>query len=187
LDLETIRTNLKQAEERLEEAREAYEAARREVFWWQQGLKIFDRRSAQESEGARNNREPAPEDEAARYVRHFLPEGFGTRKPTLRQAIMMILRANTRSPWSVADIAFMLKLNGWLPEGDATKRISDLASVMVTEGHLRRVGRGTYQPSTLLALALERWLPPISDYRNAAAEGLPVADHPTASEGLSDG
>jgi hypothetical protein len=119
-------------------------------------------------------------------VDELLPEGLGTDRPTLRQAIMLVMRAHTRGSWSVADIEGMLRLNGWLPQGDSAKRITDVAGAMVREGHLRRTGRGIYRPSAPFALALEKFLPPITDYRTGAAGGIPAPDHPAASEGLRE-
>ncbi len=100
---------------------------------------------------------------------------------------MLVMRANTQSDWSVEDLANALGMNDWLPKGfEPTKRISDMAGVMVNEGHLQRTGRGVYRLSNLLSGALTRAMPPITDYRVAAAHGLPIPDHPAASEGLAD-
>jgi hypothetical protein len=214
LDPEIIRANLALAQERFDRARAEYDAASRALSWWRQGMKLFgdddepEPREEDEDgppvltdamltgpefvgprEAAGNPYEMVTGDEIATgeaAVRDLLPEGFGTDRPTLRQAIMMVMRANTRTPWTVADLAMMLNLNGWLPKGDHTKRITDMAGVMVKEGHLRRTGRGVYRLSSPLAHALESALPPITDYRTAAADGLPVPDHPAASAGLSD-
>jgi hypothetical protein len=151
-------------------------------------LKIYDALAAEAALDA-SSADGGPEsskDVAARYVRNLLPDGLQTQRPALRQAILMVMRADVTSEWTVADLAMMLKLNSWLPKGDYSKRISDMAGVMVTEGHLERTGRGVYQLSPPLGQAMSLSLPPITDYRRAAAEGLPVPDHPAAGGGLGD-
>ncbi len=172
LDPETIRANIQRVRERRDRAYAEYEAASRELDWLEEGLTLF---------GA----ETEPDGDS--LLRGLVPDGAATQQPTLRQAIILIMRANLESDWTVANIVRALAMNGWTPRnGDATKRVSDMAGVMATEGHLNRTGRGVYKLSVLLAGALARALPPITDYRIAAAHGLPVPDHAAASEGPSD-
>lgn len=173
LNPDALREGIARARERRDRAYAEYEAANRELEWLQAGLRLA---------GAN-----ASEQEGDALLGDLLPEGAQTRKPTLRQAIILVMRANPRSDWSTSDIAEALAMNGWLPRhGEAAKRISDMANVMIKEGHLRRNGRGVYTLSVLLADALGRAMPPITDYRVAAANGLPVPDHPASSEGLAD-
>lgn len=123
--------------------------------------------------------------ESDAMLRGVLPDGV-PEQPTLRQAILLVMRASPRTPWTTDEIARHLWMNGWTPhQGEPTKRVSDMAHVMVKEGHLNRVGRGAYKLSELLAGAIERALPRITDYRLARDLGLPVPDHPAASRGLS--
>jgi hypothetical protein len=188
MDPELLRANLEQAEGRVRRAQAELIAAQREVFWLREGLKIYNSElaDADPAASAPDGGTDSSKSAAATYLRKLLPDGLQTNRPTLRQAILIVMRADVTSPWTVGDLAMMLELNGWLPKGDYTKRISDMAGVMVTEGHLKRAGRGVYQLSPPLALAMKMVLPPITDYRQAAAGGLPVPDHPAASEGLSD-
>lgn len=171
LNPETIRANLSRARERRDQAYTEYEAAVRELAWWAEGARMFG----------------IEDDSADALLRELLPEGASTTQPSLRQAVMLVMRASPDEAWSVADIVDALALNGWKPQkSDATKRVSDIASVMVSDGHLIRSGRGVYQLAEPLAAALVKTLPPITDYRVAAAHGRPVPDQPAASEGLSD-
>lgn len=188
IDPELLRTNLERAEERLRETQAELAAAQREVFWLREGLRIYDPDVDQSDPGIapESGGEESSATVAARYLRRLVPDGLQTKRPTLRQAILIVMRANVTSAWTVADLAFMLELNGWLPKGDPTKRISDMAGVMVTEGHLNRTDRGVYRLSPPLAQAMRIAWPPITDYRSAAAEGLPVPDHLAAGQGLSD-
>lgn len=173
LDPVALKASIERARERRDRAYAEYEAATRELEWLQQGVRLA---GADESEQGGDT-----------LLRELLPSGAQTRKPTLRQAIILVMRANPRSDWSTSDIADALAMNGWLPRhGEATKRISDMANVMIKEGHLNRSDRGVYTLSALLADALRRALPPITDYRVAAATGLPVPDRPAASEGLAE-
>lgn len=188
IDPKVIRANLERAEDRLRRAQAELTAAQREVFWLRDGLKLYNAPAddTDPAANAANDRSDSSKSAAATYLRKLLPEGLQTERPTLRQAILIVMRADVMSPWTVGDLAMMLDLNGWLPKGDYTKRISDMAGVMVNEGHLKRSGRGVYLLAPPLALAMKMVLPPITDYRKAAAVGLPVPDHPAASEGLSD-
>jgi hypothetical protein len=61
-----------------------------------------------------------------------------------------------------------------------------MAAIMVSERLLERTGRGVYQLPDLLAGALERALPPITDYTVAEELGFPVPDHPAAGPGLRE-
>jgi hypothetical protein len=188
IDLELLRANLERAEQRLAQAQAELRDAQREVFWLRDGMKIYDPRvaDAEPDVGPAAAEGDSSRSVAARYLRKLVPDGLQTEGPTLRQAILIVMRANVKSPWTVADLAMMLNLSGWLPQGDYTKRISDMAGVMVTEGHLKRTARGVYQLSPPLAMAMSLAWPPITDYRSAAADGLPVPDHPAAGPGLSD-
>jgi hypothetical protein len=186
IDPKLLKANLARAEERVERAQAELLAAQREVVWLREGLKIHDAAEAGPDAGSANGGPESSKSVAARYVRKLLPDGVQTRRPTLRQAILIVMRAGVTSEWTVPDLAMMLRLNNWLPRGDYSKRISDMAGVMVTEGHLKRTGRGVYRVSPPLAMAMSQALPPITDYRRAAAEGLPVPDHVAAGGGLSD-
>jgi hypothetical protein len=167
LNEQTLRVALAAAQERRDRAASDYQAAAREVEWLSEGLAMLG--ATQESDA---------------MLRAVLPEGV-PEQPTLRQAIVLVMRASPRTPWTTDEIAQLLRMNGWTPrQGEPTKRISDMAHVMVKEGHLNRVGRGAYKLSELLASAIERALPCITDYRLAGDLGLPVPDHPAASKGL---
>jgi len=174
LDEETIHENLRRARDRRDRAWKEYEAADREVKWWEQGQEMF---------GATDDRE---QDEDA-LLRELLPNGAATQRPTLRQALILVMRANPGSDWTVEDLMNALGMNGWMPKGfEPTKRVTDVAGTMVQEGHLTRSSRGVYRLSTLLADAARRTFPPITDYRLAAELGMPAPDHAAASRGLTD-
>jgi hypothetical protein len=174
LDRETIRDNLRRARERRDCAWAEYEAAEREVKWWEQGQDMFGATDESEQEGDA-------------LLNELLPTGAATQRPTLRQALILVMRANPSSDWTVDDLVNALGMNAWMPKGfEPTKRVTDVAGTMVQEGHLTRSSRGVYRLSTLLADALRRTLPPITDYRLAGELGMPPSDHPAASGGLSD-
>jgi hypothetical protein len=174
LDQQTIRENLQRARDRRDRAWAEYEAADREVKWWEQGQGMFGGIDERQEEGDA-------------LLSEVLPNGPATQRPTLRQALILVMRANPDSDWTVGDLTNALGMNRWMPKGfEPTKRITDVAGTMVQEGYLTRSDRGVYRLSTLLADALKRVLPPITDYRLAAELGMPVPDHPAASGGLGD-
>jgi hypothetical protein len=185
LNPDIIQASIESARARRDKAYAEYESAVKEIEWLEQGLSLWVVKVPHH--GAKS-----PDDA---LLRELLPDGAATQRPTMRQAMILVMRAGPRSEWPVADILQALTMNGWAPNGDAMKRVSDMAGVMVGEGHLTRTGRGVYKLSALLAGALERAMPPITDYRIAAAHGLPtpaaaggvtVSVRPAASEGLSD-
>jgi hypothetical protein len=173
LDPEIIRANIQRARERRDRAMGELAAATDELNWWRAGQKMFDPEGAQESLG---------EEAADEIIRRLIPNGFETSEPTLRQAILLSMRAGPHTPWSVDELSAMMALNGWLPMGPTSKkRISDMATVMVNDGLLLRPDRGVYQLPEILAAALERALHPITDYRMADQMGFSVPDHPSPS------
>ncbi len=166
-----IRANLRKARETRDEAWRAYEEAVNQVEWWERGAKLFG--GATEIEVNADAR-----------LGDLLPDGI-PRQPTLKQAILLIMRSNPNATWTVDQIAQMLNMNGWLPTSEPAKRISDMAGVMVNEFWLSRTDRGTYALMPDIAVALSSRFPPITDYTRVP-DGFPVPDHPAASEGLAD-
>jgi hypothetical protein len=166
----TLRAALNRAVERRDRAAGEFEAAAREVEWLRQGLKLHG---------------PNADSDGDDMLHGVLPDGV-PEQPTLRQAIVLVMRASPSTPWTTEEIVKHLWMNGWSPQGEPTKRVTDMAHLMVKEGHLNRVGRGSYQLSKLMAGAIERALPRITDYRLAGELGLPVPDHPAASKGLRE-
>ena len=171
LDPETIRENVAQARARRERALQAYAVATAELSWWLAGLRLI---------------QPEPGRSAEQRVADAL-SGWDRAGPTLRQAILLVMRADTTSDWTLGDLAFMLRLNNWLPKReDPNKGIADMAAAMVTEGMLERSGRGVYRLPMHVAAALQEALPPITDYRRADELGFSVPDHPAAGRGLRE-
>jgi hypothetical protein len=169
-----IRANLEKARQVRDDAWLAYEEAEKQVTWWEEGARIFGVVSEAEVSADARLRELIPD----------TPDG--TRlKPTLKQSMLLIMRANTRATWTVDQISQMLALNNWLPAADPSKRISDMASVMISENLLTRASRGEYLLTPDIAGALESRFPPVTDYTRMPA-GWPVPDHPAGSEGLAD-
>src|SRR5437763_9342885 len=109
-------------------------------------------------------------------------------RPTVRQAIVLVMRSNPHKEWPVDDIASMLHMNNRLPKGsEPGKRITDAAYGLVNDGYLVRADRrGTYELAPHLAEALKRRFPPITDYSMAAEWGISAPDHPAAAPGLAD-
>jgi len=75
-------------------------------------------------------------------------------KPSLRQAMVAVMREHPGRRWTVADLTEALDGKGWLPENGA-KRVSDMAGEMVRLNQAVRQGRGVYKLSPELAAALE--------------------------------
>lgn len=113
-----------------------------------------------------------------RYL--WIPDGFETRNPTLRQAMLLGMRARPRSDWSVTELHDMPVMHVWIdPDAkDQGKRISDMAAVMISDKVLERAGRGVDRLPESLAAALERRLHPITDYELSGKLGFPVPSRP---------
>jgi hypothetical protein len=90
-----------------------------EQAWWQQGLDIL-------LEGA--------------------AVGRTIRRPTLREAIVLVLKAEDRSKtWRPAEIIEALGRRGWLPEARShAQMVRNRLYSMVEKGELRRDGEGNY-------------------------------------------
>lgn len=144
---DVVLANLKVAREKRDRLYREFEAAAAEVEWWEHGARLFKLETSREVE-------------ADRVISEMLPNmEERPLKPTLRQAILLMLRADPNGLWNVDGISEMLRLNGWLPGTEPSKRISDMAGVMVTERILQREGRGEYRLDDDLAAALIRKLP----------------------------
>ena len=171
LDPETIKVNLERAKQRRDHALAELSEATAELEWWRAGQRMFDPEGATEAE---------IEEAADAVLREVIPDGFETRNPTLRQAMLLGMRARPRSDWSVTELYDMLVLHGWIdPDAkDQGKRISDMAAVMISDKVLERAGRGVYRLPEPLAAALERRLRPINDYRLSGTLGFPVPSRP---------
>ena len=121
-------------------------AASREIDWLEQGLRLLD---------------PGPEEAGDAMLRAILPDGI-PEQPTLRQAIVLAMRANPHTEWGATEIAERLAMNGWAPRnGEPNKRVSDMANVMIADGQLKRTKtKGIYRLVEPLASAVQRALRP---------------------------
>jgi hypothetical protein len=168
---EDMKANLRQAEARVEAALTEYEAAKAELAWWQQGLRLVDPKAAAAVD--------AGQDPAA-MVTELFPNGLhfeNGMRPTLRQAIVLVMRTHSEQPWTIKQLAEALSQCGWLPDQkDAAKRVSDMAGNMYDLGQLSRLARGVYKLSPPLTAALEATTRPITDYGVAARHGFPVPE-----------
>jgi hypothetical protein len=178
--LEAINVGLASAKQRVEEAldalvrsQEEYGKAVKELRWWEEGARMFGLVETQSLA------------DAEAYLQELIPDGAVPEKPTLRQAMFFMLRANPHDMWTVSEIAGMLKLNNWLPR-EYQKRIADMAGAMVKDGQMEHVERGKYRLREDWAEALSRHLPASTDYRQAAVQQLPAPDQPAAHAGLAD-
>ena len=79
-------------------------AGRREIDWWTRGSQLF---------GGLVDPEEA---DADALLHSLLPVGAVPRRPTLRQAIMLVMRAGPHKDWSVDALSSMLAMNNWLPK-----------------------------------------------------------------------
>jgi hypothetical protein len=145
LDPDLILAKVSEAEDRKARALAEYQAAVAELEWWKQGQRLFGVHT--EDEGL----DPS-------ITELFPPaDAFsGGMQPTLRQAIVAVMRGQPGTHWRVSDLAGALMRAGWLPEReDAAKRVSDMAGIMAGDGQLYRVARGVYALAPELAAAFE--------------------------------
>jgi hypothetical protein len=145
LNPNNIADRLGTAKERKAEALARYEAASAEVAWLEEGLRLFSPEAAPEAETPRE------------ILTEIFPDGFVFDqgiKPSLRQAMVVVMRDHPGRRWTVADLTDALANKGWLPENGA-KRVSDMAGEMVRLNQAVRQGRGIYKLSPELAAALE--------------------------------
>jgi hypothetical protein len=168
-----IRANLEQARKNRDDAWRAFEEASQQVEWWEHGLKLF-------------TVVPGPVETAEQRLRELIPDlPDGTRlRPTLKQAMLLIMRANALESWTVDQLSLMLDLNNWLPTSEPSKPISDMASVMISEGLMDRLGRGEYRLTPEIAAALIARFPPVTDYSRVPA-GWPMPSQRALNEGLA--
>lgn len=136
--------SIRAAEHRREVALSNYQAATAELAWLHEGLRVLGMVS--ESDITRTS-----VTELFPPIEVFEP---GTR-PTLRQAIVLAMRYQSRTVWRVADLASTIVDAGWLDPEDAAKRVSDMAGVMVTDGQLVRPARGEYTLAPELSAEFE--------------------------------
>lgn len=152
LTAEDLKANLREAQKRLDAALNEYEAAKGEVAWWQQGLRLVDPRAADAIEGGQL---------AEAIVTELFPYGYVFDapgiQPTLRQAVVLVMRESPAKPsWTTGELVGALQERNWLPSReDARKRVSDMAGLMHDSGQLSRLGRGIYKLSPPLAAALD--------------------------------
>jgi hypothetical protein len=142
---ENIAERLRAAEKRKAEALARYEAASAEVAWLKDGLRLFSPDAELDSETPKE------------VLTEIFPEGFVFDRgiePSLRQAMVVVMREHPGRRWTVTDLAQALDSRGWLPENGA-KRVSDMAGDMVRLKQVVRPGRGVYKLSPELAAALE--------------------------------
>lgn len=110
------------------------------------GLRLFD-----------PNAEVEDEDSDATVTELFPDAEFFAQHgvaPTLRQAIVVLMREQPGRHWSVTELSEALAERGWLPDKGA-KRVSDIAGDMVRLRQVRRPKRGVYVLSPEVAAALE--------------------------------
>lgn len=114
---------------RVNELREQVEAKRKELGrleaeleWWERGREFFDPDA--------NGRDPGPT----------------TTKPTLRQAILSVMKTKPKSTWLTETIIAELRGRGWLPAAKtAEHRTRSMIAQMARDGKLKRTGRGRYR------------------------------------------
>lgn len=123
---------IRAAEARRDEALAEYQAATAELSWLRDGLRVLGYEDPASSKAKLTELFPAPE---------VFESGI---KPTLRQAIVTIMRSDPTAAWRVNDLAEAIIDRDWVAAKEAPKRISDMASVMVNEKQIVRVARGTY-------------------------------------------
>jgi hypothetical protein len=167
LDPELIKENIERARARRDAALTEYEAAKSELAWWLEGLKLADPGTASDFAQAHATTELFPD-----------PLIFETGgQPTLRQAIVLTMQMHPAiNEWPINVLVARLHDRGWLPDSDvATKRVSDMAGVMQKDGQLERTNRGVYRLAPPLAASLDAKRR-TTDYREAARLGFPVPE-----------
>jgi hypothetical protein len=172
---EALRASISRAQDQRDRAYRELEAAERELEWLRRGLDLL---------GGPGREEEAGDD----ALRALLPGMAKPDRPTLRQALVLVMRSNPHKQWPVDDLASMLHMNNWLPKRlEPGKRITDAAHGLVNDGYLVRANRrGTYELAPYVAEALKRWFPPTTDYTMANEWRISAPDHPAAGPGLAD-
>lgn len=136
-DPQQIRLNIERATARRDAALVELEAASRELLWWRAGQEMFDPEGAMAA-GA--------EEAADATIKEILPQGLDTPEPTLRQTMLLAMRADPHGDWPTSRIHEMLVMHGWIdPDAkDQSKRITDMAALMAQDELLERPSRGIY-------------------------------------------
>ena len=142
-----IRARLAAAEQRKAAALEQYEAANAEIAWLNDGLRLFDPEAAIAVDHEPNENATELFPDSAFFAEHGV-------QPTLRQAIVALMREQPARQWGVTDLTRALAQKGWLPEKGA-KTVSNMAGDMARLGQILRPSRGIYVLSPELAAALE--------------------------------
>jgi hypothetical protein len=146
LSAELLLAQMHAAEKRRDEALAIYQAATAEISWLHEGLRLM---------GIEVRAFDTPDSNA---IMEMFPDPavFETgAKPTLRQAIVTIMRRDPTASWRVTDLVTAIVEAGWLESSDAQKRVSDMAAVMVNDEQLVRIARGTYGLTPELGAAFE--------------------------------
>lgn len=67
-------------------------------------------------------------------------------KPTLRQAILIVMGEDSRKTWKVEAVISGLRHHGWLPGGDnGEHRTRSVLAQMHRKGEVKRIDRGRYR------------------------------------------
>src|ERR1700739_1577555 len=150
LDHQLIAQNIARARARKAAALTEYEEASAELTWWLQGARLA---------GLAVVREADEEPDREHLEELFPPASFfheTATKPTLRQAIMALLREHPDAVVTSSELAQALIAEGWLDRKEAQKRVSDVAVLMRRDKQLEHVGRGQHRLHPRMAIAFDQ-------------------------------
>lgn len=160
LTQEALVDALRLAEARKSQALADYQKAAAEISWLLQGLRLLDV-------------DMDAYEESTPAIAELFPDlQVVGGKPTLRQAIVAVMRENPSTQWRVTDLTEELVHRGWLPgSSEAGKRVSDMAGLMVGDDQLTRLARGVYGLAPQLAAEFELAGWPAPDFAGRNGEG----------------
>jgi hypothetical protein len=102
-----------------------------ELNWWRTGKSLF----SDDGERPAKSQGPTPP--------KTTPNG---KKPTLREAIFIVMGEKPGKTWQTSTILETLDERGWLPNGDYRLHHGrSMLSSMARKGQLKRTGRGRYR------------------------------------------
>jgi len=107
---------------------------RTELEWWETGQRLFG-----DDEGGVTENGAAPAPAPSRGA-------SSGRRPSLRQAILLILEEGPRKTWKTDQVIAELRRREWFPSGEnAEHHVRSMLAHMHRKGQARRMARGAYR------------------------------------------
>ena len=133
---ERVSTRIKALRTQVEAKREELESLNDELSWWESGLRFFGFDEEEPDEAG--ERESTSQEEFA--------IGNNGSTPTLREAIVRIMRQKPRKTWQSQEVLSGLRENGWISSAKtADQHARSKMGEMSRKGELRRLKRGHFR------------------------------------------